>query len=108
MSTHRNGRGLPAYQQIQRVIREQIEGKQLKSGEAVNSERELARIHGVSLMTARHALAGLEREESLSVVPAQAHSLLRWVLSLRTAFTVHSTATLVIEPSEPTSYLLCA
>jgi GntR family transcriptional regulator len=59
----RNGRnGLPAYQQIQRVIRERIEAKQLKPGDAVNSERELARIHGVSLMTARHALAGLERE----------------------------------------------
>ena len=59
----RNSRnGLPAYQQIQRVIRERIEAKQLKPGDAVNSERELARIHGVSLMTARHALVGLERE----------------------------------------------
>jgi GntR family transcriptional regulator len=54
--------GVPAYQQIQRVIRERIEAKQLKTGDAVSSERELARIHGVSLMTARHALAGLERE----------------------------------------------
>jgi GntR family transcriptional regulator len=54
--------GLPAYQKIQRVIRQRIEANQLKSGDAVSSERELARIHGVSLMTARHALAGLERE----------------------------------------------
>lgn len=54
--------GLPAYQRIQRAIRQRIEAKQLKTGDAVSSERELARIHSVSLMTARHALAGLERE----------------------------------------------
>ena len=54
--------GMPAYQKIQRAIRQHIEAKQLKPGDAVSSERELARIHGVSLMTARHALAGLERE----------------------------------------------
>jgi len=54
--------GLPAYQKIQRAIRQRIETNQLRSGDAVSSERELARIHGVSLMTARHALAGLERE----------------------------------------------
>jgi DNA-binding GntR family transcriptional regulator len=54
--------GMPAYQKIQRAIRQHIEAKQLKTGDAVSSERELARIHGVSLMTARHALAGLERE----------------------------------------------
>jgi GntR family transcriptional regulator len=54
--------GLPAYQKIQRAIRQRIEAKHLKTGDAVSSERELARIHGVSLMTARHALAGLERE----------------------------------------------
>ena len=54
--------GMPAYQKIQRAIRQRIESKQLKTGDAVSSERELARIHGVSLMTARHALAGLERE----------------------------------------------
>jgi GntR family transcriptional regulator len=54
--------GLPAYQKIQRVIRQRIEANRLKPGDAVSSERELARIHGVSLMTARHALAGLERE----------------------------------------------
>lgn len=54
--------GLPAYQRIQRAIRQRIEAKHLKTGDAVSSERELARIHSVSLMTARHALAGLERE----------------------------------------------
>ena len=59
----RNGRnGTPAYKKIQNVIRRRIEGGQLKIGDSVDSERELARIHGVSLMTARHALAGLERE----------------------------------------------
>jgi len=54
--------GLPAYQRIQSAIVKRLEAGQLRPGDMVDSERELARIHGVSLMTARHALAGLERE----------------------------------------------
>ena len=54
--------GMPAYQRIQGAIRERIDAGELKPGDAVTSERELAKIHGVSLMTARHALAGLESE----------------------------------------------
>ena len=54
--------GTPAYQRIQSAIRKGIEAGRLRPGDAVNSERELAKIHQVSLMTARHALAGLERE----------------------------------------------
>jgi GntR family transcriptional regulator len=57
---HRNG--TPAYKRIQSSIVKRIESGQLKTGDAVDSERELARIHKVSLMTARHALAGLERD----------------------------------------------
>ena len=57
---HRNG--TPAYKRIQSAILKRIEAGQLKTGDAVDSERELARIHKVSLMTARHALAALERE----------------------------------------------
>src|ERR1700751_3195163 len=53
---------MPAYQRIQGPIRKRIEAGQLCPGDAVASERELARIHQVSLMTARHALASLERE----------------------------------------------
>lgn len=60
--SERRRNGMPAYQKIQRAIRQRIETKQLKPGDAVSSERELARIHDVSLMTARHALATLERE----------------------------------------------
>ncbi len=56
------GNGLPAYKRIQSAILKRLEAGQLKPGDAVNSERELAKIHRVSLMTARHALAGLERE----------------------------------------------
>jgi GntR family transcriptional regulator len=52
----------PAYQRIQQAILRQIENGQLKPGDAVHSERELARIHGVSLMTARHGLSVLEHE----------------------------------------------
>lgn len=54
--------GLPAYKRIQSAIIKRLEAGQLKPGDLVDSERELARIHSVSLMTARHALAGLERE----------------------------------------------
>jgi GntR family transcriptional regulator len=52
----------PAYKRIQAAIQKRIEAGQLKPGDAVDSERELAKIHRVSLMTARHALAELERE----------------------------------------------
>lgn len=58
--SHRNG--TPAYKRIQGAILKRIQTGQLKPGDSVDSERELARIHRVSLMTARHALAGLERE----------------------------------------------
>ena len=54
--------GVPAYQRIQGSIRKTIEAGGLRPGDAVPSERELARIHDVSLMTARHALATLEQE----------------------------------------------
>jgi len=57
---HRNGTHL--YQRIQNAIRKRIDTAELRPGDAVASERELARTHKVSLMTARHALAGLERE----------------------------------------------
>jgi GntR family transcriptional regulator len=53
---------MPAYQRIQGKIRKTIETGGLRPGDAVPSERELARIHDVSLMTARHALASLEHE----------------------------------------------
>jgi len=54
--------GIPAYQRIQGTIRKIIDAGDLRPGDAVPSERELARIHAVSLMTARHALATLEQE----------------------------------------------
>jgi GntR family transcriptional regulator len=57
---HRNG--TPVYKRIQNAIRTRIESLELQPGTPVASERELARLHKVSLMTARHALAGLERE----------------------------------------------
>ena len=56
----RNGNA-PIYKKIQKRILKKVAAGRLKPGDAVDSERELARIHGVSLMTARHALAGLER-----------------------------------------------
>lgn len=59
----KNGQnGIPAYKKIQHAIWKRIETGDLKPGDMVDSERELARIHRVSLMTARHALTSLERE----------------------------------------------
>src|SRR5579871_5324523 len=51
----------PAYRRIQEAIRLKIANGQLKPGNMVPSERELARLHRVSLMTARHALTELAR-----------------------------------------------
>ena len=59
---HVRNNGLPAYKQIQSAIVKRLESGLLRPGDLVDSERELARIHGVSLMTARHALTALERE----------------------------------------------
>src|SRR5690349_23312198 len=53
---------LPAYQRIQSIIHKRIDSGQLQPGDAVPSERDLAKTHHVSLMTARHALTFLERE----------------------------------------------
>jgi GntR family transcriptional regulator len=55
-------RRMPAYKKIQSEIRDRIATAVLKPGDSVASERELAKTHKVSLMTARHALAGLEHE----------------------------------------------
>src|SRR5246500_2060354 len=57
-----NPNGMPAYRKIQATIMKRIEGGHLKPADAVESERDLAKIHKVSLMTARHALTALERE----------------------------------------------
>src|SRR5260221_13898827 len=54
--------GVPSYQRIQGAIRKRIESGYLRTGDPVASERDLAKIHQVSLMTARHALATLEPE----------------------------------------------
>jgi GntR family transcriptional regulator len=59
---NRNHKGEPAYKRIQRAIRQRIESGELKPGDVVDSERELAKFHSVSLMTARHALADLAQE----------------------------------------------
>lgn len=53
---------MPAYQKIQQSVQEHIRRKRLKPGDMLPSERELARKHEVSLMTARNALAVLERQ----------------------------------------------
>src|SRR6202158_3202174 len=60
---HKNRNGsVPAYQRIQGAIRRRIEAGQLRTGDPVASERDLAKTHQVSLMTARHALTSLERQ----------------------------------------------
>ena len=57
-----NHKDEPAYKRIQRAIRQRIDSGELKPGDVVDSERELSKIHGVSLMTACHALADLAQE----------------------------------------------
>ena len=52
----------PAYRRIMESIRGRIRAGDLSPGARVDSERRLAVVHGVSLMTARHALAQLETE----------------------------------------------
>ena len=52
----------PAYRRIQATLREEIAAGIWRVGALVPSERELARRHAVSLMTARHAVTELERE----------------------------------------------
>jgi len=59
---HLRKNGMPAYKRIQGTITKRLELGLLKPGDLVDSERELARIHRVSLMTARHALTTLERD----------------------------------------------
>jgi DNA-binding GntR family transcriptional regulator len=51
----------PAYRRIQTEICERIGSGRLKPGDLVESERELARLYNVSLMTARHALSELAK-----------------------------------------------
>jgi len=53
---------VPAYQRIQLAIRKRIDSGHLRPGDPVSSERDLSKLHAVSLMTARHALASLEHE----------------------------------------------
>ena len=53
---------LPAYRRLHGLIHDQIRSGELKPGSAVASERDLVRTHGVSLMTARHALEQLEQD----------------------------------------------
>jgi GntR family transcriptional regulator len=60
--TNNNHNGEPAYKRIQTSIRKRIDSGKLRPGDLVDSERELAKLHSVSLMTARHALADLARE----------------------------------------------
>ncbi len=60
--TIRNRNEEPVYKQIQKAIRRRIDSGQLKPGNPVPSERELARLHKVSLMTARHALSEMARD----------------------------------------------
>lgn len=60
--TQKTRAAIPAYQRIQSAIRKRIDAGQLRPGDPVSSERDLAKMHQVSLMTARHALATLEHE----------------------------------------------
>jgi len=51
----------PAYRRIQAEICGRIAAGQLRPGDRVESERELAQLYNVSLMTARHGLSELAK-----------------------------------------------
>lgn len=50
---------LPIYYQLEQGIRNLIENKQLKSGDAIPSEREYSQLYGISRMTVRQAINNL-------------------------------------------------
>jgi GntR family transcriptional regulator len=58
----KQGVAVPAYRRIQDSNRKRIESGALQVGDLVPPERELSKLHKVSLMTARHAVASLEQE----------------------------------------------
>ncbi len=62
MVLKKQGVAIPAYRRIQDSLRKRIESGELQVGDPVPPERELARLHKVSLMTARHAVTSLEQE----------------------------------------------
>src|SRR5258708_17811451 len=62
MAGNNHSNGTRAYERIQQSVLKQIRSHQMKPGDPAASERELARLHGVSPITARHALSLLERE----------------------------------------------
>ena len=49
----------PLYLQLQRLIEKQVSAGKLQAGDALPSERDLARQHGISRVTVRKAIAGL-------------------------------------------------
>lgn len=62
IKARKNRDGEPAYRKIQNAILLEIESSRLKPGDPIPSERDLAKIHHVSLMTARHAVSELARD----------------------------------------------
>ncbi len=58
----KNRNGVPAYQRIQGTIRKRIEAGQLHTGCPVASAGSVSKVHPAGVMTARHALASLERD----------------------------------------------
>ncbi len=53
---------VPRYYQLQEIIRERIRNGELAPGSLIPSERELCERYGISRMTARQAISGLEAE----------------------------------------------
>ena len=53
---------LPLYHQIMQELKQQIKDKKYEPNQVMPSEAELMRIYGVSRMTVRLAIDGLERQ----------------------------------------------
>ncbi len=63
--------GVPLYYQLATLLREKIARREFRPGERVPSESELCASYGVSRMTVRQAMAGLEEEGLIRKEPGR-------------------------------------
>ncbi len=63
--------GVPLYYQLATLLREKIVNREYRPGDQIPPEYELVRIYGVSRMTVRQAIAGLEEEGLIRKEPGR-------------------------------------
>ena len=63
--------GIPLYYQLAAILREKIASREYRPGDQIPAESELGRSYGVSRMTVRQAIAGLEQEGLIRKEPGR-------------------------------------